>query len=75
MDRGRVGEDRGSKEADGCPLTKGVRRTNVGSMNTRGDMGRPRIDSNSTTTIHPLHLPIKLRHPYQSTSRTYKDGS
>jgi hypothetical protein len=21
MDRGRVGEDRGSKEADGCPLT------------------------------------------------------
>jgi hypothetical protein len=22
MDRGRVGEDRGSKETDGCPLTK-----------------------------------------------------
>jgi hypothetical protein len=21
MDRGRVGEDRGSKETDGCPLT------------------------------------------------------
>jgi hypothetical protein len=24
MDRGRVGEDRGSKETDGCPLTIGV---------------------------------------------------
>jgi hypothetical protein len=24
MDRGRVGEDRGSKETDGCPLTKGT---------------------------------------------------
>jgi hypothetical protein len=23
MDRGRVGEDRGSKETDGCPLTAG----------------------------------------------------
>jgi hypothetical protein len=23
MDRGRVGEDRGSKETDGCPLTDG----------------------------------------------------
>jgi hypothetical protein len=23
MDRGRVGEDRGSKETDGCPLTEG----------------------------------------------------
>jgi hypothetical protein len=23
MDRGRVGEDRGSKETDGCPLTVG----------------------------------------------------
>jgi hypothetical protein len=23
MDRGRVGEDRGSKETDGCPLTLG----------------------------------------------------
>jgi hypothetical protein len=22
MDRGRVGEDRGSKETDGCPLTR-----------------------------------------------------
>jgi hypothetical protein len=22
MDRGRVGEDRGSKETDGCPLTE-----------------------------------------------------
>jgi hypothetical protein len=22
MDRGRVGEDRGSKEKDGCPLTE-----------------------------------------------------
>jgi hypothetical protein len=22
MDRGRVGEDRGSKEMDGCPLTQ-----------------------------------------------------
>jgi hypothetical protein len=22
MDRGRVGEDRGSKETDGCPLTQ-----------------------------------------------------
>jgi hypothetical protein len=25
MDRGRVGEDRGSKEMDGCPLTDGGR--------------------------------------------------
>jgi hypothetical protein len=25
MDRGRVGEDRGSKETDGCPLTWGQR--------------------------------------------------
>jgi hypothetical protein len=25
MDRGRVGEDRGSKETDGCPLTEGRR--------------------------------------------------
>jgi hypothetical protein len=25
MDRGRVGEDRGSKETDGCPLTKAAR--------------------------------------------------
>jgi hypothetical protein len=25
MDRGRVGEDRGSKETDGCPLTEMVR--------------------------------------------------
>jgi hypothetical protein len=24
MDRGRVGEDRGSKETDGCPLTDTV---------------------------------------------------
>jgi hypothetical protein len=24
MDRGRVGEDRGSKETDGCPLTHGA---------------------------------------------------
>jgi hypothetical protein len=24
MDRGRVGEDRGSKEMDGCPLTLGL---------------------------------------------------
>jgi hypothetical protein len=24
MDRGRVGEDRGSKETDGCPLTGGL---------------------------------------------------
>jgi hypothetical protein len=24
MDRGRVGEDRGSKEIDGCPLTESV---------------------------------------------------
>jgi hypothetical protein len=24
MDRGRVGEDRGSKETDGCPLTDSV---------------------------------------------------
>jgi hypothetical protein len=26
MDRGRVGEDRGSKETDRCPLTLGTRR-------------------------------------------------
>jgi hypothetical protein len=25
MDRGRVGEDRGSKEMDGCPLTDSKR--------------------------------------------------
>jgi hypothetical protein len=37
MDRGRVGEDRGSKETDGCPLTgwgnilknKGNERTGI----------------------------------------------
>jgi hypothetical protein len=27
MDRGRVGEDRGSKETDGCPLTEVVNPT------------------------------------------------
>jgi hypothetical protein len=27
MDRGRVGEDRGSKEMDGCPLTKSSQET------------------------------------------------
>jgi hypothetical protein len=26
MDRGRVGEDRGSKETDGCPLTSSLPR-------------------------------------------------
>jgi hypothetical protein len=30
MDRGRVGEDRGSKETDGCPLTKGCTLQNKG---------------------------------------------
>jgi hypothetical protein len=29
MDRGRVGEDRGSKEMDGCPLTGGMHRDEV----------------------------------------------
>jgi hypothetical protein len=29
MDRGRVGEDRGSKETDGCPLTGGQQCTRV----------------------------------------------
>jgi hypothetical protein len=29
MDRGRVGEDRESKETDGCPLTRGVTMTNL----------------------------------------------
>jgi hypothetical protein len=26
MNKGRVGEDRGSKETDGCPLTESVRK-------------------------------------------------
>jgi hypothetical protein len=29
MDRGRVGEDRGSKEMDGCPLTGVMRVSGV----------------------------------------------
>jgi hypothetical protein len=29
MDRGRVGEDRGSKETDGCPLTESVLGTPI----------------------------------------------
>jgi hypothetical protein len=29
MDRGRVGEDRESKEMDGCPLTEVRKRTDV----------------------------------------------
>jgi hypothetical protein len=27
MDKGRVGEDRGSKEMDGCPLTGSLARS------------------------------------------------
>jgi hypothetical protein len=36
MDRGRVGEDRGSKETDGCPLT-GVAA--VGGCERRNEKG------------------------------------
>jgi hypothetical protein len=36
MDRGRVGEDRGSKETDGCPLTHGI---NMGFGKDRGGGG------------------------------------
>jgi hypothetical protein len=35
MDKGRVGEDRGSKETDGCPLT--MRRENVGRQRISKD--------------------------------------
>jgi hypothetical protein len=34
MDRGRVGEDRGSKEMDGCPLTGCVRGLSVQVQST-----------------------------------------
>jgi hypothetical protein len=33
MDRGRVGEDRGSKETDGCPLTGVIISHNKVEMN------------------------------------------
>jgi hypothetical protein len=44
MDRGRVGEDRGSKETDGCPLTGGNNRDN-GSSNSKDGGGGNSNDS------------------------------
>jgi hypothetical protein len=34
MNRRRVGEDRGSKEMDGCPLTVKIYRDNTDNQNT-----------------------------------------
>jgi hypothetical protein len=47
MDRERVGEDRGSKEKDGCPLTTGPCDTTAPSTVTRtptyGRLGTGRL--------------------------------
>jgi hypothetical protein len=39
MDRGRVGEDRGSKETDGCPLTT-MGKTSIVQNNGKRTMGK-----------------------------------
>jgi hypothetical protein len=48
MDRGRVGEDRGSKETDGCPLTlpiKYVVAASLGPMSLAVDVEIESMDT------------------------------
>jgi hypothetical protein len=62
MDRGRVGEDRGSKETDGCPLT--------GTIDICGILLD--IGMHAVNTSFPLRAIALLQLIHQSTSCEFR---
>jgi hypothetical protein len=79
MDRGRVGEDRGSKETDGCPLT-----TTTSSTTSLASSGLPNIKTEDLSAFFdhfaqmltkPLTLPgSKSKSPQSSPSSSSSSG-
>jgi hypothetical protein len=64
MNRWRVGEDRGSKETDGCPLTVGsiVGTRDVNKVKMEGEDGDyPPVDTSTGRDVrirqHPFDIP------------------
>jgi hypothetical protein len=65
MDRGRVGEDRGSKETDGCPLTPGQSMGKPDALSRQADHVSGQGDNDNLTLLAPelfrIHVLASVR--------------